>query len=86
MSGSESNGTETRGTVTNRGVAPIYYDAYPAILQSGSEVRSTVSLKHRNQANNVGLRFLRKLTRELAIELTFGGPEAARTAIWVFSV
>jgi hypothetical protein len=42
----ESNGTETRGTITNRGVAPIYFDAYPAILQSGSEVRSTVSLKH----------------------------------------
>jgi hypothetical protein len=42
----ESNGTETRGTITNRGVAPIYFDAYPAILQSGSEVRSTVSLKY----------------------------------------
>lgn len=42
----ESNGTETRGTIANRGVAPIYFDAYPAILQSGSEVRSTVSLKH----------------------------------------
>jgi hypothetical protein len=42
----ESNGTETRGTITNRGVAPIYFDAYPAILLSGSEVRSTISLKH----------------------------------------
>lgn len=42
----ESNGTETRGTIINRGVAPIYFDAYPAILLSGSEVQSTVSLKH----------------------------------------
>ena len=42
----ESDGVETRGIIANRGVAPIYFDAYPAILQSGSEVRSTVSLKH----------------------------------------
>ena len=42
----ESNGVETRGIIANHGVAPIYFDAYPAILQSGSEVRSSVSLKH----------------------------------------
>lgn len=42
----ETNGNETRGIIINRGVAPIYFDAYPAILQSGSEVRSAVSLKH----------------------------------------
>ncbi len=42
----ETNGTQTRGIIANRGVAPIYFDAYPAIVQSGSEIRSTVSLKH----------------------------------------
>lgn len=45
--GLETNGTETRGRILNCGVAPIYYDAYPAILVSGNkEVRSTVTLKH----------------------------------------
>ncbi len=42
----ETNGTLIRGTIANRGVAPIYFDAYPAIMQSGEEARSTVSLKH----------------------------------------
>lgn len=37
----ESNGTETRLTVTNEGVAPIYYDAYFAI----GSTRSATSLR-----------------------------------------
>ncbi len=42
----ETDGKETRGIIINRGVAPIYFDAYPAILKSGTDVRSSVTLKH----------------------------------------
>lgn len=42
----ETDGSETRGIITNRGVAPIYFDTYPAVLDSGTEARSRVSLKH----------------------------------------
>lgn len=36
----QTNGTQSRITLTNAGVAPIYYDAYPAV----NGVRSTTSL------------------------------------------
>ncbi len=42
----ETNGSETRGTVVNRGVAPIYFDAWPAMLGSGGkEIRAAETLR-----------------------------------------
>lgn len=43
----ETNGTDTKVTITNTGIAPIYYDAYPAI----GNIKSNESLKGLSSGN-----------------------------------